>query len=79
MPAVSDKKRALSIYGGTTSTPVQERPVFLRRMDTVVTGVAAEIEHSTARNFCKRNGGLEHTELVQRMLVERSAAFKVLR
>ena len=52
--------------------------VFLCRMDTVVTGVAADIEHSSARNFCERNGGLNQTELVQRVLVERSAAFKVL-
>ena len=53
--------------------------VFLRRLDTVVTGVAADIEHSSARNFSERNGGLHHTELDQRLLVDRSAAFKVLR
>ena len=40
--------------------PCAGEAVLLRRMDTVVTGVAADIEHSTARNFCERDGGLDH-------------------
>src|SRR4029077_15368077 len=52
--------------------------VFLRRVDTVITGVAADIENSTAEDSSERNGGLDHTKLDQRLLVEWSAAFKVL-
>jgi len=47
-------------------------------MDRVVTGVAADIEKSAARDICQRNGGFDYTELAQRVLDKAVAAFEIL-